>query len=106
MSLPPGDPRDAAARTALAWERSGLALAATGAVVARGLPGSDVGERPVVGLVVTMLGLSVWVVTALAERRRRRHAHRPVATVADLALLSGATVVVGVVLLVLTAWPE
>ena len=39
---------DAADRTALAWQRSGLALAATGAVVARGVPTSGVGNRPVI----------------------------------------------------------
>ena len=100
-----GDPSSAAARTALAWERSGLSLAATGAVVARGVPGSGVANRPLLGAAVALLGLSVWVVTALSERRRRRAAFRPVATTGDLALLSGATVVVGVVLFVLAAWP-
>jgi uncharacterized membrane protein YidH (DUF202 family) len=100
-----GDPGSAAGRTALAWERSGLSLAATGAVVARGLPGSGVANRPVVGTAVAVLGLSVWVVTALAERRRRRATHRPIATPGDLVLLSGATVVVGLVLFVLAAWP-
>ena len=95
----------AAARTALAWERSGLSLAATGAVVARGVPGSGVANRPVVGTAVALLGLSVWVVTALSERRRRRATFRPVATPGDLALLSVATVVVGVVLFVVAAWP-
>ena len=100
------DPSSAAARTALAWERSGLSLAATGAVVAKGVPGSGVVDRPVVGAIVALLGLSVWVVTAVGERRRRRHARRPVATVGDLALLSGASVVVGTVLLVLAAWPR
>ena len=103
--IPAGDPRDAAARTALAWERSGLSLAATGGVVAQGIPGSGVSERPVLGSAVAALGLAVWVLTALAERRRRREVHRPVATTADLALLSGTTVVVGVVLLALAAWP-
>ena len=104
MSVP-GDPRDAAARTALAWERSGLSLAATGAVVARGVPGSGVNHRPLLGAAVALLGLAVWAVTALSERRRRRTLDRPVATVGDLALLSGATVVVVVVLFVLAAWP-
>jgi hypothetical protein len=47
----------------------------------------------------------VWAVTALSERRRRRATHRPVATPGDLALLSGASVVVGLVLFVLAAWP-
>ena len=99
------DPGSAAARTALAWERSGLSLAATGAVVARGIPGSGVANRPLVGTAVAVLGLSVWLVTALSERRRRRAAIRPIATPADLALLSVATVVVGAVLFVLAAWP-
>jgi hypothetical protein len=58
-----------------------------------------------VGTAVAVLGLSVWVVTALAERRRRRATHRPIATPGDLVLLSGATVVVGLVLFVLAAWP-
>jgi uncharacterized membrane protein YidH (DUF202 family) len=100
------DQGSAAARTALAWERSGLSLAATGAVVARGVPGSGVTNRPVVGTAVALLGLSVWVVTALSEHRRRRATSRPVATPGDLALLSVATVVVGVVLFVLAAWPS
>jgi hypothetical protein len=45
------------------------------------------------------------VVTVPAERRRRRAMHRPIATPGDLVLLSGATVVVGLVLFVLAAWP-
>jgi len=77
---PPADRRDAAARTALAWERSGLSLAATGGVVARGVPGSGVASRPLLGTAVAVLGLSVWVLTALAEHRRRRAVRRPVAT--------------------------
>jgi uncharacterized membrane protein YidH (DUF202 family) len=97
---------NAAARTALAWQRSGLALAATGAAVARGVPGSGVGNRPVPGAVVTILGLSVWLVTSVAERRRQEQAERPVATVADLGVLAGATVVVGVILFVVAAWPR
>jgi uncharacterized membrane protein YidH (DUF202 family) len=104
-SGPPNAAAGAAARTALAWQRSGLALAATGAAVARGVPGSGVGDRPVVGALVTILGLSVWLVTSVAERRRQQHVERPVARVADLGLLAGATVVVGVVLFVLAAWP-
>jgi uncharacterized membrane protein YidH (DUF202 family) len=97
--------RDAAARTALAWQRSGLALAATGAVVARGVPGSGVGDRPLLGAFVAVLGLSVWLVTSVTERRRIEAPRRPTATVADLAPLAVATTVVGVVLLVLAAWP-
>ena len=97
---------DAAARTALAWQRSGLALAATGAVVARGVPGSGVGNRPVLGALVAVLGLSVWLVTSVTERRRAAATHRPTATVADLAPLAVATVVVGAVLLVLVLWPS
>ena len=96
---------DAAARTALAWQRSGLALAATGAVVARGVPGSGVGDRPVLGAFVAVLGLSVWLVTSVTERRRREAPRRPAASVADLAPLALATTVVGVVLLALAAWP-
>jgi uncharacterized membrane protein YidH (DUF202 family) len=96
---------DAAARTALAWQRSGLALAATGAVVARGVPGSGVGNRPALGALVALLGLSVWLVTSVTERHRAAATHRPTATVADLVPLAAATVVIGVVLLVLAAWP-
>jgi uncharacterized membrane protein YidH (DUF202 family) len=96
---------DAAARTALAWQRSGLALAATGAVVARGVPGSGVGHRPVIGAFVAALGLSVWLVTAVTERRRREAPRRPRATVTDLAPLAMATTLVGIVLVVLAAWP-
>ena len=96
---------DAAARTALAWQRSGLALAATGAIVARGVPTSGVGNRPVIGTLVAVLGLSVWLVTSVIERRRQTAARRPVATLAELAPLAGATVVVGIALFVLAAWP-
>jgi uncharacterized membrane protein YidH (DUF202 family) len=105
VSVPGAGAGDAAARTALAWQRSGLALAATGAVVARGVPDSGVGNRPVVGALVAVLGLSVWLVTSVTERRRQEAPRRPVATVPDLAPLAGATVVVGVVLFVLAAWP-
>jgi uncharacterized membrane protein YidH (DUF202 family) len=104
VSTPPAG--DAGARTALAWQRSGLALAATGAAVARGVPGSGVGDRPLVGAVVTILGLSVWLVTSVTERRRSSAPERPVATVAQLAVPAGATVVVGVLLFVLAAWPS
>ncbi len=97
---------DAADRTALAWQRSGLALAATGAVVARGVPTSGVGNRPVIGALVAVLGLSVWLVTSVAERRRQAPTHRPVASVADLAPLAVATAAVGTVLFVLAAWPK
>jgi uncharacterized membrane protein YidH (DUF202 family) len=96
---------DAAARTALAWQRSGLALAATGAVVGRGVPGSGVGNRPLLGALVAVLGLSVWLVTSLTERHRAAATHRPTATMADLAPLAVATVVVGLLLFVLAAWP-
>ncbi len=97
--------RDAAARTALAWQRSGLALAATGAVVARGVPTSGVGHRPVLGALVAVLGLSVWLVTSVTQRRRQEAARRPTATVADVAPLAVTTAAVGVVLFVLAAWP-
>ena len=102
----PSGSGDAAARTALAWQRSGLALAATGAVVARGVPTSGVGNRPVLGALVAVLGLSVWLVTSVTERRRQEARRRPVATVTDLAPLALATATVGVVLLVLAAWPS
>jgi uncharacterized membrane protein YidH (DUF202 family) len=106
VSQPDEIVRDAAARTALAWQRSGLALAATGAVVARGVPGSGVGDRPLLGASVAALGLSVWLVTSVTERRRSEAPSRPTATLADLAPLAGATTAVGVVLLVLAAWPR
>lgn len=105
MNVPDEIVSDAAARTSLAWQRSGLALAATGAVVARGVPGSGVGDRPVLGAFVAVLGLSVWLVTSVIERRRREAPRRAAATVTDLAPLAVATSVVGVVLLVLAAWP-
>ncbi len=105
MSEPDESVADAAARTALAWQRSGLALAATGAVVAKGVPGSGVGDRPILGAVVAALGLSVWLVTSVTERRRSAAPRRPAATGTDLAPLAAATTAVGVVLLVLAAWP-
>lgn len=104
--IPQGVGADAAARTALAWQRSGLALAATGAAVARGVPGSGVANRPVLGALVAVLGLSVWLVTSVTERRRAAAARRPTATLADLVPLAGATVVVGILLFVLAALPR
>ena len=105
VAFPDESGSDAATRTALAWQRSGLALAATGAVVARGVPTSGVGDQPVLGALVAVLGLSVWLVTSVTERRRREAARRPTATLADLAPLAVATTAVGVVLFVLAAWP-
>ena len=104
MNVPENLGADAAARTALAWQRSGLALAATGAAVARGVPGSGVGNRPALGALVVVLGFSVWLVTSVTERRRAAATSRPVATVADVAPLAVATVAVGLILLVIAAW--
>jgi uncharacterized membrane protein YidH (DUF202 family) len=96
----------AAERTALAWQRNGLSLAAAGAAVTRGIPGSGVADRPVVGVVVVALGLVAWAVTLLSERRRSRTTPRPVARPSDLLPIAAATTLVGAVLLVLVAWPR
>jgi uncharacterized membrane protein YidH (DUF202 family) len=95
----------AAERTALAWQRNGLSLAASGAAVTRGIPDSGVTDRPAVGVVVVAIGLLAWTVATLSERHRSRTSPRPVARAADLLPIAASTTLVGVVLLVLVAWP-
>jgi uncharacterized membrane protein YidH (DUF202 family) len=67
-----GDPADAAARTTLAWTRTGLALAAAGALLIR-----LAGETPVPFLGWTIGGLDVLLAAGLwlDDDRRRRHGY-------------------------------
>jgi uncharacterized membrane protein YidH (DUF202 family) len=64
----------AAERTALAWNRSSLALFACGAAVMKGVPRLDEPDgRPVVGSVIVVLAV-VASIAASWEERSRRHA--------------------------------
>src|SRR5207249_8719407 len=87
MVSEPNNPSLAAERTALAWQRSGLSLAAVGAVIAKGVPGSAVRDRPLVGAIAVALGLVLMAVAGVFEHRRRRQPVRPIATWVDLATL-------------------
>ena len=99
----PVSPEDASAmaRTGLAWSRSGLANLACGVVIARGLPLDGTPARPVVGLVVVVLGLLSMVVGAAAARHRGRAPVGASATMRDMAPLAVCSSVVGVAVLAL-----
>jgi putative membrane protein len=100
------DPEDvpeaglAAERTALAWDRSSLALLACGAAVVRGAP-SVTGNpgRPWAGVVILALGLATWFAGRPLARLRAAAARRsgPVAASAhELAPLAVGAAAVGV----------
>lgn len=107
MSGPPGvegpDPGLAAERTDLAWNRSGLALLACGAAVAKGMTvGDPVPGRTAVGATVLVLGVVVWVLGAWQARRRSGPGRtRRVARPADLLPVAIGTAVVGIAAFVL-----
>ena len=62
---------DAAARTELAWNRSGLALVACGLLIMRGLTLTNFSRTDVaVGAVILGLGVVSYVVAAWHARRR------------------------------------
>jgi putative membrane protein len=97
------DPSLAGERTDLAWNRSGLALLACGAAVARGLGiGEPVPERLAVGVTILVLGAVTWALGAWQARRRSRPGRpRQVARPADLLPISLGTAAVGIAALVL-----
>ena len=99
-------PGQAAERTDLAWNRSGLALLACGVAVMRGLGHANlVPARTAVGVSVLTLGLAAWIVGGVQARRRSRAGHaRQRATAADLLPVVIGTVVVGVAAFVLAAF--
>ena len=64
-------------RTDLAWGRSGLALMACGAAIAKGLPSLQHSPaEPVIGFLVLVLGGAIWAGGWLGTRREQRTAHR------------------------------
>lgn len=106
----PGDERDrslAAERTNLAWQRSGVSLAACGVAIAKGAPLlSRGGSHQVLGVVVLALGVSTWLLALPRARHRGRVARtgqRPTPTVSDLAPIAYGTAAVGLVAFVIAA---
>ena len=91
------DPGLAAERTTLAWRRNGVSLAAAGLAIVKGLPvGRGVRGRPLLGLLVLLLGLFTFSVGARQVARRSRHAGvgRPTAELDDLWPVAVATFLV------------
>ena len=97
------DPGLAAERTDLAWNRSGLALLACGAAVARGLTLNEpTVARFGVGVTILVLGTLTWLIGVWQARRRSRSGRaRSVATPADLLPVALGTACVGVAAFVL-----
>ncbi len=84
----------AAERTTLAWRRSGVSVIAVGVAVARGIPvHDDIPARPMLGLMIVLLGAFVFAVSSVQAGRRaaRRGTTRPVACLADLWPVTAAT---------------
>jgi uncharacterized membrane protein YidH (DUF202 family) len=84
----------AAERTSLAWRRSGVSMIAIGLGVARGIPTIDtVPGRPLLGLVIVVLGAAAFTVSHVQATRRgaRVGTDRPTAELADLWPVSAAT---------------
>ena len=97
------DPGLAAERTDLAWNRSGLALLACGAVVARGMTvGEPVPGRTAAGVVILVLGGTVWALGWWqAQRRSRPGSARRIAGPGDLLPVALGTAAVGIAAFVL-----
>lgn len=98
----------AAERTTLAWRRSGVSVIAVGAAVARGVPTVDaVPSRPVIGVLIAVLGGVAFAVSSRQAARRAAAVEtvpmRPAAHLADLWPVTASTtlVAVGAVVVVL-----
>jgi uncharacterized membrane protein YidH (DUF202 family) len=91
---------DAAARTSLAWQRSGLTFLVIGAALARGL--RDVGVRAhlAAGIVVIAVGAVITVVSAWWSHRRGGSAGMRPARIADMRVMTATAVGAGLVSLV------
>jgi len=97
------DPGLAAERTDLAWNRSGLALLACGAVVAKGMTvGAVVPGRVAAGVAILVLGGTVWALGWWQARRRSRPGTaRQIAAPGDLLPVALGTAAVGIAAFVL-----
>jgi uncharacterized membrane protein YidH (DUF202 family) len=98
----------AAARTTLAWRRSGISVVAIGLAIARGVPTVDgVPSRPWLGLVVGALGGICFAAGSIEARRRAGHTgtDRPTAGLTDLlpVTLAAACTAIGAAAVVLVA---
>jgi uncharacterized membrane protein YidH (DUF202 family) len=100
------DPGLAAERTDLAWNRSGLSLAACGAAVIRGLVGTGSPHGNLaVGACILVLGAITWALGSwhLAQARARRQRRT---TTRDLLPISVGVAGVGLAAFVLCiVWP-
>jgi uncharacterized membrane protein YidH (DUF202 family) len=93
----------AAERTDLAWNRSGLALLACGAVVLKGLPAVGLAPRHVVGVAILVIGALVWALGGFEATRRSGATPAP-ATPRELFAVACGTTAVGAAVLVLAAF--
>jgi uncharacterized membrane protein YidH (DUF202 family) len=93
----------AAERTDLAWNRSGLALLACGALVLKGLPAAGLAPRHVVGVAILGIGAFVWALGGFEATRRSRAAPAP-ATPRGLFAVAFGTTAVGAAVFVLAAF--
>lgn len=90
-------PSLAAERTTLAWRRSGVSVIAVGMAVARGVPTLDaVPSRPLIGVLIVMLGAVAFVVSSRQAARRGTaiETGRPSPRLADLWPVTASTVLV------------
>jgi uncharacterized membrane protein YidH (DUF202 family) len=97
-----------AARTTLAWRRSGISVIAVGLAIARGVPTVDgVPSRPALGVLIVAFGGLCLAASSVEARRRARHAgtDRPTAGLADLlpVTLAAVCTAIGAVAVVLAA---
>lgn len=100
------DPGLAAERTELAWGRSAMALIACGAAVTKGIPKVTGAGRPVIGVLILMLGGVTWLVGIPLERARRSTHQRArlVVRTRELMPVAFGTAFVGAAAFVLAAF--